>query len=105
MTIFRQLGLAVVAVAALSVWLASVAMADSRLIPVAGTGSPQTGAFTPSGAGDVTQAEFPGQSDSDQGPDAYSGNIVDRSLSTGVGNGASVNSGKKAKSNPTFNFG
>src|SRR5207253_8462858 len=63
------------------------------------------GDFTTSGVGDATQAEFPGLGDEEQGPDAYSGNIVDRSLSTGPGNGASDNSGKKAKSNPTFNFG
>jgi hypothetical protein len=79
--------------------------AASSLIPRVGTGGPQTGEFTPSGAGDVTSAEFPGQGDGEEGVDAYSGNIVDRSLSTGPGNGVSVNSGKKAKSNPTFDFG
>src|SRR2546421_509923 len=105
MSIFRRLGLAVVAVAALAVWLASGASAGSRQILAGGTGSAQTGDFTPSGAGDVTQAEFPGQMDSEEGPDAYGGTIVDRSLSAGTGNGVSVNSGKKAKSNPTFNFG
>src|SRR5436305_4524603 len=72
------------------------------MVQLAGTGSPQTGGFTPSGAGDVTQAEFPGQLDADQGPDAYSGSIVDRSLTKGVGNGASVSSGAKAKSNPSL---
>jgi len=80
-------------------------MAESRQIPFGGRGSAQTGAFTPSGAGDATQVEFPGQTDSDEGPGAYPGSIVDRSLSTGAGNGVSVNSGKKAKSNATFNFG
>src|SRR5919198_4810279 len=102
MTIFRRLGLAVVAVAALSVWLASGAMAESRQIPVSGTGSAQTGDFTPSGAGDVTQDEFPTGDESAEGPDPYDGTI---SFSNGVGGGPSVNSGKKAKSNPTFNFG
>jgi hypothetical protein len=102
MTIFRRLGLALVAVAALAVWLASSAMADSRQIPVSGTGSAQTGDFTPSGAGDVTQDEFPTGGESEQGPDPYNGTI---SFSTGAGGGPSVNSGKKAKSNPTFNFG
>ena len=38
-------------------------------------------------------------------PGPYPGTIVDRSLSQGAGNGVSVNSGKKAKSNPTFNTG
>jgi hypothetical protein len=105
MHIFRRLGLALVAGTALCIWLASGAMAASRQIPVVGTSSAQTGTFTPSGSGDVTQAEFPGQMDTDAGPGAYPGSIVNRSLSTGSGNGASVNSGKKAKSNPTFNFG
>jgi hypothetical protein len=51
---------------------------------------------------DVTQAEFPVQADSEVGPGPYPGTIVNRSLSTGTGNGVSVNSGKKAKSNPQF---
>jgi hypothetical protein len=74
----------------------------TRSITVAGTSSPVTGAFTPSGAGDVTQAEFPFQMDEASGPGPYPGTIVDRSLSKGSGNGASVNSGTKAKSNPQF---
>ncbi len=77
----------------------------TRQIPVAGTTSPQTGDYIPSGTNDVTQAEFPGQIDEADGPGAYPGTIVDRSLSTGSGNGVSVNSGKKAKSNPSFNMG
>jgi hypothetical protein len=68
-------------------------------IPLAGTGSPQVGGATPSGGADATQVEFPGQLDNSAGPGAYNG-IVDRSLSRGVGPGASANSGKKAKSNP-----
>jgi hypothetical protein len=54
---------------------------------------------------DATQAEFPGQIDEPNGPGPYPGIIFDRSLSNGTGNGVSVNSGKKAKSNPVFNFG
>src|SRR5918911_2116830 len=102
MSSFRWLGLAVVAVAAVSFWLASAAMAESRQIPNGGTGSAQTGDFTPSSAGDVTRDEFPTGEESDEGPDPYDGTI---SLSSGAGGGPSVNSGKKAKSNPTFNFG
>jgi hypothetical protein len=86
----------------------SVAVASAgtaRQIPRAGTGSPQTGEYTPSGAGDVTDEEFAGEADGESGPDAYPGNIVDRSLSSGGGHGASVNSGAKAKSNPQFKFG
>src|ERR671932_866114 len=103
MSIFRRLGLALVAVAALAVWLASGAMAESRQIPIGGTGSAQTGGFTPSGPGDATDEEFAtDESDADGGPDPYGGTI---SLSSGAGGGPSVSSGKKAKSNPTFNFG
>src|SRR5919197_315200 len=70
-------------------------------IPIAGTAAPQTGGFTPS-AGDVTLDEFPTGEESDEGPDPYDGTI---SLSTGAGGGPSVAGVKKAKSNPTFNFG
>ncbi|MDP9261275.1 MAG: hypothetical protein M3O89_04810, partial [Actinomycetota bacterium] len=75
----------------------------SQAIALGGTGSPRTGAYTPSGDGDVTNVEFPGAEDGEEGPDAYGGSIVDRSLSTGTGHGASVNSGKKAKSSPQLN--
>lgn len=78
------------------------ASGTTRLIPLAGTSSPQTGAYTPSGSNDATQAEFPGQLDAENGPGPYPGTIVNRSLSNGSGNGVSVNSGKKAKSNPAF---
>jgi hypothetical protein len=94
-------------VAGLGVLASGSAMAagGSSQIPLAGTGAPQTGDFTPSGNTDITQAEFPGQAENEGGPDAYSGNIIDRSLSTGVGKGVSANSNKKTKSNPAFNFG
>ena len=102
MNIFRRFGLAVVVVAALAVWPASGALADSsQQVPLSGTGSAQTGDFTPSGAGDVTQAEFP-TGDNSPGPNPFNGTI---SFSTGAGSGPSVSNGKKAKSNPTFNFG
>ncbi len=76
-----------------------------RIIHLGGTSSPQTGAFAPSGTHDVTKAEYPGQQDGPTGPGPYPGTIVDRSLSKNSGNGVSVNSGQKAKSNPTFNTG
>jgi hypothetical protein len=101
MQILRRLGCAVVAVAALGVWFASSAMAESRQIPMGGTGVAQTGEFTPSD-GAVTQDEFPTGEESDEGPDPYDGTI---SFSTGAGGGPSVTSGRKAKSNPTFKFG
>ena len=84
---------------------AALADGGTTQVPLAGSGSPQTGDYTPSGPGDVTQAEFPGQTDDATGPSTYPGTIVDRSLSTGVGKGVSVNSGKKAKSSPQFNTG
>lgn len=85
---------------------ASAITGTTRTITLGGTGLPQSGDFTPSGtAGDVTQAEFPGQLDEADGPAPYPGTIVDRSNSSGTGNAVSVNSGKKAKSNPQFNMG
>ncbi|HEX9117389.1 MAG TPA: hypothetical protein VGA61_15075, partial [Anaerolineae bacterium] len=78
----------------------------TRQIGIAGVSAPVTGAFSPSGSGDLTQAEFPGQMDEPDGSAGpYPGTIVNRSLSRGSANGASVNSGPKAKSNPTFNTG
>ena len=74
-------------------------------VPLGGTTSPQTGDYTPSSSSDLTQAEFPGQLDEAAGPGPYPGTIVNRSLSRGTGNGASVTSGKKAKSSPQFNTG
>jgi len=98
----RRLAFALAVVTALTVWITMSASAGTRQIPLGGTASPQTGNFTPSGAGDVTQDEFPTGEGSGEGPDPYSGTI---SFSTGAGGGVTVNSGKKAKSNPTFNFG
>jgi hypothetical protein len=93
---------AATALAVFAVSAASAGSAVSTQISLSGTGAPITGAADPSGSGDATTVEFAGETDSDASPDAYAGTIVDRSLSTGVGQGASVNSGKKAKSNPTF---
>ncbi|MBS0581102.1 MAG: hypothetical protein JSR36_17745 [Proteobacteria bacterium] len=71
-------------------------------LPRPGSGTPQTGAYSPSGEGDVTRVEFDGQSDDDGGPGAYQGSIVNRSYSHGSGHGVSVQSVRKAKSNPAF---
>jgi hypothetical protein len=84
MRIFRRLGLAVVVVAAFAAWPASGAMASlSGQVPLSGTGSAQTGDFTPSGAGDVTQQEF-ATGDDEAGPDPFDGTI---SFSTGGSGG------------------
>ncbi len=95
-----------VCVVVASAFVAVSASASSGItkVSLAGTGAPQTGAFSPSGSGDVTQAEFPQQED-EATPAPFAGSIVDRSLSRGVGNGVAVTSGKKAKSNPQFNTG
>jgi hypothetical protein len=84
---------------------ANASSGTTRNITSAGTTSPQTGAFMPSGSSDVTQVEFPGQLDGANGPGAYQGTIVDRSNSKGTGKGVSVSSGNQAKSNPQFNMG
>jgi hypothetical protein len=82
---------------------AGASSAAASLIPRVGTGSPQAGEFTPSGTSDVTDEEFAGEGeDADAGPDPFDGSI---SLSGGAGQGGSVNSAKKAKSDPTFKFG
>ncbi len=93
--------IAAVSVAVSSAGARSAAAAVSQ-VPLAGTGSPQTGDAPASGVNDATQVEFPGQEDeADGGPGPYPGSIVDRSLSNGPGHSVSVNSGKKAKSNPS----
>jgi hypothetical protein len=95
------LALAVCALTASAGTATGASSAASSLIPRVGTGGPQTGEFTPSGSGDVTSEEFPGQGDG-EGPAAYTGTI---SLSSGPGGGGSTLSAKKAKSNPQFNTG
>ena len=96
------LAMALCAVMMITIGIGAAAASGAPLqVPLAGTASPQTGGFTPSGAGDVTQDEFPAGA-SEAGPDPYNGTI---SFSTGAGGGPSVTGGKKAKSNPTFNFG
>src|SRR5438552_6492516 len=63
----------------------------TRQIPIGGTTSPQTGAYTPSDDGNVVQVEFPGQEEeADGSPGPYPGTIVDRSLSEGTGKGVSA---------------
>src|SRR5512138_96385 len=95
--------LLVTAIGTMPAWAAAGVVTQ---VPISGTGSLSTGDFAPSGNADVTQAEYPGQGDeADGSPGPYPGTIVDRSFSRHPGNSASVNSGKKAKSNPAFNSG
>jgi hypothetical protein len=82
--------------------LAASASAATQ-IPRSGTGAPVTGDYTPSGTGDATTVEFAGETDEEEGPEPFEGSIVDRSLTHGVGHGASASSGQKAKSNPQLN--
>ena len=105
------MGMLLIVAAALTV-PAGTALAGSpgvaTTIGSSGTTSPRTGGFTPSGSGDVTDEEFPGEedgADATGGGDGFTGTIVDRSLSHGNGHGVSVNSGKKAKSEPAFENG
>ena len=70
-----------------------------------GTGSPQTGGFTPSGAGDVTQAEFPGQEDEADGPGPYPGTIVNRSLSPVPATASRSTAARRPSRTRTFNTG
>ena len=100
---FRRWALAFAVTFAFAAWSVAGAAADTRQLPRSGTGVIQTGAFTPSGSGDVTQDEFPGAADSEDSPDAYGGSIVNRSLSSGVvSSRVLTTTGKKAKSNPAF---
>jgi hypothetical protein len=72
-------------------------------IPLAGTGAPHTGAFTPSDEGFALEDEFAGEDQEEgEGPDPFDGTI---SLSTSTGHGASVKSAEQAKSGPTFDSG
>src|SRR5438067_2774496 len=73
----------------------------TRQIPSAGTTAPRTGAFTPSGARDVTKVEFPFQPDDDSGPAPYPGTITNRSLSKAHhGMSVSATSVSRSKSQP-----
>src|SRR5436190_18697043 len=93
---------ALVVIAPVSVAAGSAGTA--RSVSKVGTGTIATGSFSPSNSGSLAlEDEFPGgEADADAGPAAYNG-VIDRSLSTGhVAKGVSVNSGSKAKSNPTF---
>jgi hypothetical protein len=93
------LAFALAAAAAMTVAVSSASAGGSSQIPLAGTGSPQTGDFAPSGEGGVAD-EFAGEAEDSDSPAAYPGTIVNRSLSNGVGNGVGVNNSSKAKSNP-----
>ncbi|MEY2522808.1 MAG: hypothetical protein QOJ66_1373, partial [Ilumatobacteraceae bacterium] len=106
----RLLAVGGVLTAAISIWtqtspVGAGTASSARSVSLVGTTTLVTGDYTPSGDGDVTQAEFPGQLDEPDGPGPYTGTIVNKSLSDGTGNGVSVNSGKKVKSNPQFNIG
>src|SRR6188474_1264517 len=103
--LFACLSTLVIVMSMIGILPAAAASGVVRQIPNGGTTSPVTGEYTPSGDNDVTQAEFPGELDGEEGTNAYSENIIDRSLSNGTGNGVSVNSAKKAKSDPQFNSG
>jgi hypothetical protein len=97
------LALAVCALTASAGTATGASAAAASLVPRVGTGGPQTGDFTPSGPGDVTDEEFAGEGQEEgEGPDPFNGTI---SLSAGVGHGSSTKSADKAKSDPQFKLG
>jgi hypothetical protein len=99
------LALVVCALTAAAGTATGASAAAGSLVPRVGTGAPVTGAFTPSEEG-ISDEEFAEEDEGEAGPSAFSGNIVDRSLSAGgAAAGVSTTTGKKAKSNPEFNFG
>jgi hypothetical protein len=69
----------------------------TRQIAISGTSSFQSGSEASEG---LQWPEFAGAASDEPGAAPYNGTIVDRSRSTHPGHGASVNSGKKAKSHP-----
>ncbi len=79
---------------------ASPASAAAQSVRLAGTSTPATGSFTPSGLNDVTQAEFVGETDSGAGPAPFTGVIGTRSKSRGEGHGESVKSGEDDTARP-----
>ncbi len=109
----RRKLIALAVVAALStvvaVWIAaspagaSSAGGFTRQISAAGTSS-FSGAGSAGEQAGVQWPEFVGATKNDAGPAPFDGQIVDRSQSGPGSNGASVNSGKKAKSNPELNL-
>ena len=101
-TAFATLPLLGALVLVTPVGVSAQSVGSVRTIVRGGTGVSRTGDFTASGTNDVTSAEFPGQLDSNAGPDAYPGTIIDRTLSSGPGRGSSTNSATTTKSNPSF---
>jgi hypothetical protein len=95
---------AVCAMAASAGTQATARTAATSLVPRSSSGGPQTGNFTPSGSGDVTDEEFLGEPESDEGdegPEAFDGQLPGGiSLSHGSGKGATTSSTAKAKSSP-----
>ena len=91
-----------VCVAAVAVWIGSALAGGTSAIPVAGSGGPHTGAFTPSSSGGAGDVEFPGQAGSDASPGPYPGTIVNRALSRGSGAPVPVKANGHSKSNATL---
>src|SRR5947209_20002805 len=75
----------------------SASAGGTQLVPLSGTGAPQTGPFTPSDGG--PGVEFAGEAGTDASPGANPGTIVNRSLSVAAGHGASVTGGHEVYAN------
>jgi hypothetical protein len=84
--------------------VAGASAGSTRSISKAGSGSINTGSFTPSGGRGMLEDEFPGgDQDADgAGPNPFDGTI---SLSNGQAGHGSSATAEKAKSNPAFKLG
>ncbi|MEA2674889.1 MAG: hypothetical protein QOI92_2081, partial [Chloroflexota bacterium] len=84
--------------------VAGASAGSTRSIPKAGSGSINTGSFTPSSGGGMLEDEFPGgdQDAEGAGPNPFDGTI---SLSNGQAGHGSSATAEKAKSNPAFKLG
>src|SRR6478672_221032 len=91
--------LLIAGLAAVAPVTAAGGIGEVRTVHKGDTSTPDTGNFKPSGTErDAFTGEFSEQDeDGDGEPDTYDGLIVNRSESHGHGNGASVNSGNRAK--------
>ena len=81
---------------------AGASAGQSRSIAASGVTSPTGGFVGSDPAAGVQWPEYASIDSGDAGPAAYTGTIVDRSDSSGSGNGPKANGAAKAKSNPSL---
>jgi hypothetical protein len=100
-TVFALLSTLVMLVGTIDLTPAGAQGGIVRQISPSGTTSFQSAALDPT---NNSGPELDGNSGDAENQDAYTGAIINRTIAKGHGNGASVNSGKKAKSNPELNL-